>query len=80
MEQNPDVFDFMLTDEDMSRIASMDTGASLLLTTATPPWSAGSTAARRSDPPEDAYTGRTKVAGQPRRAGAAPLFRPGIYN
>ena len=29
MEQNLDVFDFALTDEDMSRIATMDTGASL---------------------------------------------------
>lgn len=28
MEQNLDVFDFSLTDEDMSRIATMDTGAS----------------------------------------------------
>jgi 2,5-diketo-D-gluconate reductase A len=28
MEQNLDVFDFALTDEDMSRIATMDTGAS----------------------------------------------------
>lgn len=29
MEQNLDVFDFALTDEDMSRIATMDTGTSL---------------------------------------------------
>ncbi len=29
MEQNLDVFDFALTDEDMARIATMDTGASL---------------------------------------------------
>jgi 2,5-diketo-D-gluconate reductase A len=29
MEQNLDVFDFSLTDEDMSRIATMETGASL---------------------------------------------------
>ncbi len=29
MEQNLEVFDFALTDEDMSRIATMDTGASL---------------------------------------------------
>jgi 2,5-diketo-D-gluconate reductase A len=29
MEQNLDVFDFALTDEDMSRISTMDTGASL---------------------------------------------------
>jgi diketogulonate reductase-like aldo/keto reductase len=29
MEQNLDVFDFALSDEDMSRIATMDTGASL---------------------------------------------------
>jgi 2,5-diketo-D-gluconate reductase A len=29
MEENLDVFDIMLTDEDMSRIATMDTGASL---------------------------------------------------
>jgi 2,5-diketo-D-gluconate reductase A len=29
MEQNLDVFDFALTDDDMSRIATMDTGASL---------------------------------------------------
>lgn len=28
MEQNLDVFDFALTDEDLSRIAAMDTGAS----------------------------------------------------
>jgi 2,5-diketo-D-gluconate reductase A len=29
MEQNLDVFDFTLTDDDMARIATMDTGASL---------------------------------------------------
>jgi 2,5-diketo-D-gluconate reductase A len=29
MEQNLDVFDFALTDDDMARIATMDTGASL---------------------------------------------------
>ncbi len=29
MEQNIDVFDFVLTDDDMARIATMDTGASL---------------------------------------------------
>jgi 2,5-diketo-D-gluconate reductase A len=29
MEQNLDVFGFTLTDEEMSRIAAMDTGASL---------------------------------------------------
>ena len=29
MEQNIDVFDFTLTDEDMARIAAMDTGESL---------------------------------------------------
>ena len=29
MEQNLDVFDFALTDEEMARIATMDTGASL---------------------------------------------------
>ena len=28
-EQNLDVFDFTLTDEDMTRIAAIDTGASL---------------------------------------------------
>jgi 2,5-diketo-D-gluconate reductase A len=29
MAQNLDVFDFQLTDEEMTRIAAMDTGASL---------------------------------------------------
>ena len=29
MEQNLDVFDFQLSDDDMARIASMDTGASM---------------------------------------------------
>jgi 2,5-diketo-D-gluconate reductase A len=29
MAENIDVFDFALTDDDMSRIAAMDTGASL---------------------------------------------------
>ena len=29
MEQNLDVFDFTLTDEELTRIAAMDTGASL---------------------------------------------------
>ena len=29
MEQNLDVFDFTLTDEEMARIANLDTGASL---------------------------------------------------
>jgi 2,5-diketo-D-gluconate reductase A len=29
MEQNFDVFDFSLTDHEMTRIAAMDTGASL---------------------------------------------------
>jgi 2,5-diketo-D-gluconate reductase A len=29
MEENLDVFDFALTDQDMSRISTMDTGSSL---------------------------------------------------
>jgi diketogulonate reductase-like aldo/keto reductase len=43
MAQNLDVFDFTLTDDEMARIAAMDTGARpCSSTTATPPWSAPS--------------------------------------
>jgi hypothetical protein len=44
MAENIDVFDFALTDEQMARIASMDTGASLFFDTATRRWSAASAA------------------------------------
>jgi Aldo/keto reductase family len=42
MEQNLDVFDFTLTDDEIARIATLDTGTSLSSTIATRPWSAGS--------------------------------------
>ena len=43
MEQNLDVLDFTLTDDEMARIATLDTGASLLRPPRPRPWSAGST-------------------------------------
>jgi hypothetical protein len=38
-------FDFELTDEQMTRIAGLDTGASLFFDHRDPPWSRGSTTA-----------------------------------
>ena len=46
MEQNLDVFDFTLTDDEMTRIAAMDTGSSSSSTIATRRWSAGSNSRR----------------------------------
>jgi 2,5-diketo-D-gluconate reductase A len=49
MAENFDIFDFQLTEEEMTRIAALDTGASSSSTTATPPWWPGSTVAATTD-------------------------------
>ena len=49
MRENIDVFDFELTDEEMARIAALDTGGTCSSTTPIPRWSAGSTAGRGTD-------------------------------
>ena len=38
MRENIDVFDFELTDDEMARIAAMDTGATLFFDHADPDW------------------------------------------
>jgi 2,5-diketo-D-gluconate reductase A len=69
MAQNLDVSDFTLTDDEMARIAAMDTGATLFSTIATPPWSAP------SKPPYPRLT--THPHSHPRRAPLAGRSRRG---
>ena len=75
MEQNLDVFDFTLSDDEMARIAPMDTGASLFFDPATPRWSACSTAVETPEtvPRPDARNG-TEPPGLKRRLGT--ISRP----
>ena len=49
MRENIDVFDFELTDDEMARIAAIDTGATLFFDHADPSGSAGSTASASTD-------------------------------
>jgi 2,5-diketo-D-gluconate reductase A len=54
MAENLDVFDFQLTDEEMGRIAALDTGASLFFDHRDPQMSAGSATSAETDRPQKA--------------------------